>query len=113
MSDADRALFIATAKEADIVWVVGTELGQTAHAETDVLLWPYNHKDARELAETYVHEIVHQMYPDLGEGAINAKTASLFKLEWCRREAYRIVAQELLEAVKEIKLRTKGRTVVR
>jgi hypothetical protein len=112
VKDGDRELFFETLDSVSIIWMAGTELGQTAHEETEVLLWPYQHETVSDLAMTFVHEVAHLMYPDLAEGAINAKTAALWKREWCRREAYKWVAAGLLDAVKLLKHKSKGKVLI-
>lgn len=112
MRDGERELFFETLEAVTIVWMAGTELGQTAHEETEVLLWPYQHETVVALAQTFIHEVAHLMHPDLAEGAINAKTAALWKREWCRREAYEMIAAELLSGVKKIRQATKGKILL-
>lgn len=113
MEASDRALFLEILEDVEIQWMNGRELGQTAHEPHDVLLWPYEHESAEELMKTFVHEVVHLMYADLPEGAVNAKTEALVRLEWCRREAYHFLTAALLEGLKAMKIRTKGKILIK
>jgi len=59
------------------------ELGMARdhHVKYPVLLWPYRHKDAKELLQVFVHECVHYAHPELeaNEGSVEAVTAKLLR----------------------------------